>query len=106
MENLKTFIDEKRILAKKYQAWGEKNGVPFFKETRLSRANYWLNVMLTSGKKERDVLLKGTFSKKIYTRSAWKPLHKQKIYENCQSSDLSNTNALYDCLLTVPSSPI
>ena len=42
----------------------------------------------------------------IIARPIWTPMHKLSMYQNCQKTDLSNTEWLYSRVVNVPSSPI
>lgn len=106
MESLQKFIDSKRKLAISYQKWGDKNGIEFFREPHNTKANYWLNVLITKDKKQRDEFIKYTNSMQVMTRPAWTSMHLLSINSDCQSIDLSNTEALYEQIVNVPSSVI
>ena len=51
-------------------------------------------------------MLKVTNESNIMTRPIWKPMHKLSMYQNCQKTELSNTEWLYSRVVNVPSSPI
>ena len=104
IKKLDKFIKYKRILAKKYQSWGRENGVVFLKEPLNSRSNYWLNSILTENSQEKNMLLSNLNKMNVMSRSVWKPMHMLKMYENCQKTELINTEFLYERIVNVPSS--
>ena len=106
MESLSEYLKSKRDVAIKYQNWGRDNEVLFFTEHADSSSNYWLNCVITENEKTRDLMLKVTNDNSIMTRPIWKPMHKLLMYQNCQKTDLSNTEWLYSRVVNVPSSPI
>jgi len=104
MNSLPKFIQAKRIIAKKYQEWGIANGYNFVCEPENTKANYWLNVVITKNKKQRDEMLEITNKNNVMTRPAWTPMHKLKINQPSLRTDLINTDWLFDRLVNVPSS--
>lgn len=106
MESLPDFIESKRQVAKQYQAWGEEHGVEFIKEHPDARANYWLNVLITEDREQRDSMLEYTNANGVMTRAAWTPMHKLIMNRKCEKSDLSNTEWLFERLVNVPSSAV
>jgi perosamine synthetase len=106
MESLPTYVESKRLLARKYQDWGSENGLIFVKEPADTRSNYWLNVAITENEKSRDLMLKITNNSKVMTRPAWTPMHKLAMNHDCQKGDMKNTEWLFRRIVNVPSSPI
>ena len=106
MESLSEYLKSKRDIAIKYQNWGRDNEVIFISEHADCSSNYWLNCVVTENEKNRDLMLKVTNESNIMTRPIWKPMHKLPMYQNCQKTDLSNTEWLYSRIVNVPSSPI
>lgn len=103
MEALQKYISLKRELANSYIEWGSEQGLDFLVEEHGSSSNYWLNNVITSNIDERNILLEFTNQKGILTRPAWTPMHKLPMFRDCQSSDLSNTEWLFDRLVSLPS---
>ena len=106
MELLPKILKIKRRIAKDYQEWGKKNNIEFVKEPKFTRANYWLNTILTKNLSERNTMLEQTHDNGIATRPIWTPMHKLAINSNSQQTDLSNTEWLNDRLINIPSSAI
>ena len=104
LESLDFFLDNKRALAKKYQLFGEKNDLNFFKENNNSKVNYWLNVLLANDKNERDEILNITHNNNIITRPTWTPMHMLPMNKECDHDNMKNTEFLFDRIINVPSS--
>ena len=108
LENLPTFIQNKRKLAKKYSAlFKNLSGVHFFTEPDFAKSNYWLNVLLLDKEhiQHRETLLNVTNSQGIMTRPAWTLMHKLEIYKN--SPRMENLDCALDIesrLINIPSS--
>lgn len=104
LESLPGFIEKKRQIASRYQKWGEENGVRFVRERQETKANYWLNALVTDNKNEREALLKYMNDRQVMARPVWTPMHKLSMTKHCQSGKLDNTEWLFDRLVSVPSS--
>ncbi|BHH82675.1 LegC family aminotransferase [Desulforhopalus sp. 52FAK] len=104
MECLPSYISNKRYVAKQYQAWGEEYGVRFVKEPVDTKANYWLNAVITKDKQQKEAMLEVTNDNGIMSRPAWTPMHKLAMNQECQKGEMENTEWLFDRLVNVPSS--
>ena len=104
--SLQKFIKSKRLIAEKYQKWGERFGLNFVKEDNLSKANYWLNCLILKNKREKESFIKFTQENGIMTRPTWTPMHRLKIYQDSFKDNLENTDWISERLVNVPSSPI
>ena len=106
LESLEIFLKSKLKVAKAYQKWGKENGVLFFKESSKTQPNYWLNIVITDDKIQRDLMLEETNKNNISTRPVWIPMHQLEI--NCEllQSDMKNTEWLSERLVCVPSSAL
>lgn len=106
MEVLETYLESKRKVAKQYQKWGNKQGFRFIQEPTNTRSNFWLNLLVTQNKQQRDILLKVTNDNNVMTRPLWVPMHKLAINKDCQMISMKNTQWLFERLVNVPSSVI
>ena len=107
LEQLSTFLEQKRCLAKRYaEVFRRIKGVRFFPEPNFARSNYWLNVLLldNSHRHERDGVLETTNSRGIMTRPSWTLMHKLPMYEKCPRMDLSVAERIEQTLINIPSS--
>jgi len=106
MEVLPAYLENKRWIATQYQEWGKEHGMQFVKEPFNTRANYWLNVVITENNKQRDAMLEVTNSKGVMTRPAWTPMHKLEMNQSCYRDEMVNTDWLFERVVNVPSSVI
>jgi perosamine synthetase len=104
LEKLNNFISNKRRLANKYEIFFKKSDYKFFKELKISRANYWLNSVILKNKMQRDQFLKETNSKGVITRPIWTLMNKLPMFEDSQSDGLKNAHWLEERIVNIPSS--
>ena len=104
MELLPSILEGKREIARKYHEWGDINGLRFVKEPVQTKANYWLNAVITEDLAERDAMLAHTNNNSVMTRPAWMPMHQLPMNLRCQKADLVNTEWLHQRIVNVPSS--
>lgn len=104
LEQLNTFIDEKRNLAKEYQSFFAEKGVNFRTETPNTKANYWLMCVELENKNERDLFLKKTNDAKVMTRPIWQLMFRLPMYEHCQKDEQKNALFLEERIVNIPSS--
>ena len=101
LEKLPKLLEEKRILAKKYQDFfGEK----FVVEAKNAQSNYWLNAILLKDKNEQQQFLRATNDAGVMTRPVWRLMNKLPMFKDCVCGDLSNSLWLEDRLVNIPSS--
>jgi len=106
LENLESFLINKRQLAATYKDFFATNKLCFFEEPLQSKSNYWLNTLVMSDKKERDSFLEYTNKHKVMTRPSWAPMHRLSMNLDYQSDELKNTNWLSERLVNIPSSAL
>ena len=104
MESFPAILEKKRLIAQRYQDWGEDNGIQFIKEPSCTRSNYWLNSILLKDKQQRDQFLEITNKNGIMTRPFWRPINELKMYQKCYVTDMDNTKFLEERVVNVPSS--
>ncbi len=104
LEQLDSFIQNKRKLAIEYSEFFESNGVRFRKELQNTKANYWLMCLEMENKKDRDAFLKETNETKVMTRPIWQLIFKSSIYSNFQRDSQENAIYLEDRIVNIPSS--
>ena len=104
MEVLKSHVEQKRVLAEKYNDWFRERDYQFVLEPGGARSNYWLNAIFLDNKANRDEFLKATNASGVMTRPFWTPMNKIPMYKNCFCEDLANTSWFWDRLVCIPSS--
>jgi aminotransferase in exopolysaccharide biosynthesis len=104
MEQLESFIENKRELALLYKDFFAGTPFKFILEPENSRSNYWLNAILLTDRQERDEFLKFTNDHGIMTRPSWTLMNKLKMFENCHKENIDNAIYIEDRLVNIPSS--
>ncbi len=106
LENIDFFIESKREVARRYQEFGIKNNINIFHENNNSKANYWLNILISKDIKDRDTILEITHKHNIHTRPAWTPIHTLPMYKTNQCGSLDKTQSLFSRIVSLPSSAL
>ena len=104
MEQLDSFLENKRMLASEYRLFFDSTGIHFRTELPNTKANYWLMCVELENRRERDSFLKETNDNKVMTRPIWQLLFKLPMYESCQRDSQKNANYLEDRIVNIPSS--
>ena len=106
MEQLDSFLQNKRKLAEKYRLFFANKDITLFHEPEHSQSNYWLNAVLLKNRVERDEFLKFTNENGVMTRPAWRLTHKLPMFEQRFKGNLPNAEWIEDRLVNIPSSAI
>jgi perosamine synthetase len=106
LEQLDIYLNKKRSLANSYEEFFLDKGIKFRKETKNTKANYWLMCVELENYKERDLFLEVTNSNNVMTRPIWKSMDFLPMYKHCQRDQLLNTRFLEDRIVNIPSSVI
>ncbi len=107
LENLPRFVEDKRRLAQHYQdAFAHIDYASILKEMPHTQSNYWLNALVLKEPNREFVeqFMEIALQSQYGLRGLWTPLSRLPMYANCPSMDLSNTNALFDSVISLPSS--
>jgi perosamine synthetase len=104
MEQLDSFIVNKRKLANDYHKFFSQAGLTFMLEPPDSFSNYWLNTLIMNDKEERDQFLDHTNKNGVMTRPAWTLMNRLPMFQDCFRADLPNAEWLSDRIVNIPSS--
>jgi perosamine synthetase len=104
LEQLNSFIQNKRNLASEYSIFFESNGIKFRTELPNTKANYWLMCIELENKKDRDFFLKETNENKVMTRPIWQLIYKSPLYSSFQRDFQENAIYLENRIVNIPSS--
>jgi perosamine synthetase len=104
LEQLESFIENKRETALLYRAHFAQTAVRFVEEPADSRSNYWLNAVLLSSRTERDAFLTATNDNGIMTRPVWELMTRLPMFKHCLHDGLKNSIYISDRLVNIPSS--
>ena len=104
LEQLDTFIENKRELAAIYDHFFKQTNIHFITEPVNSKANYWLNTILLKNVDERNKFLEISNNNGVMTRPAWELMVNLHMFATCQSDDITNSKWLADRIVNIPSS--
>lgn len=106
LENLDKFILNKRNLAQKYNDFFKNTDITFFTEPESCISNYWLNSIIFSNKRQRDLFLEYSNSNNVMTRPVWNLMHTLPMFSESHRDELRNSSWLHERLVNIPSSCI
>ncbi|MBO9731734.1 MAG: LegC family aminotransferase [Chitinophaga sp.] len=104
LEQLNSFVENKRELASLYKNYFSEKGIPFVQEIPGGKANFWLNAILLNNREERDNFLAFANQQQVMCRPIWTLMTRLPMYEHCQKGDLMNAEWLEDRVVNIPSS--
>lgn len=103
LEQLNSFIENKRALASKYIELSDQLNLSFVMELENAKANYWLGALLMENLEERNAFLEYTNTKGVMTRPIWELMNRLSMFESCQTDGLENSIWLADRIVNIPS---
>jgi len=105
MEQLPSFIERKRKLAKMYENFFSTSilTLTFIPEPQNSASNYWLNAILLENRIQRDEFLEETNNAGIMTRPIWELMNRLPMFKDSQCGDLTNSEWLTDRVVNITS---
>jgi aminotransferase in exopolysaccharide biosynthesis len=104
LEQLNSFLENKRILASEYESFFDTSEIKFRTETPNTKANYWLMCIELENQKERDLFLAETNTAKVMTRPIWQLMYRLPMYKHCQRDQQLNAQFLEERIVNIPSS--
>lgn len=104
LEQLNSFLIDKRALAEDYKSFFATSGIKFRNESPNTKANYWLMSVELENLKERDVFLAETNNAKVMTRPIWQLMYRLPMYQHCQRDEQLNAQFLEERIVNIPSS--
>ena len=104
LEQLKDFLENKRALAKIYEAFFASQKITFIKEPKEASSNYWLNAIILEDKAQRDAFLEYTNANGVMSRPIWTLMNKLEMFKTCQCADIPNALYLEERVVNIPSS--
>lgn len=104
LEQLNTFVENKRVLASSYKNFFQDLAIPFVEELPEAQSNYWLNAILWKDIEEREAFLKYANDNGVMSRPVWELMHRLPMFSTAQKAHLSNSEYIADRLVNIPSS--
>ena len=107
LEKMPEFIEQKRLLTKRYeQLITNLQGVHLFKEPSSCKSNYWLQTLILEDVINRDKVLAILNENGVMSRPIWTPMHKLNMFKDCPRMNLRVTEFLNERVINIPSTPI
>lgn len=104
LEELESFLQNKRALADEYREFFKDQNIGFAVEPKSSRSNYWLNAIVLKDREQRDEFLEFSNNNGVMTRPIWTLMNRLEMFKECQCGDLKNAAYLEDRVVNIPSS--
>ena len=104
LEQLNSFIQNKRTLALEYSTYFASKGINFRTELPNTKANYWLMCIQLNNKEDRDSFLTETNKNRVMTRPIWQLIFKSPLYSKFQRDAQKNAIFLEERIVNIPSS--
>lgn len=104
LEQLDSFLANKRQLANEYADFFETQEIVFRKELGNTQANYWLMCVELGNLDERNAFLKATNDAKTMARPIWQLMYRLPMFEHCFRDNQKNAEFLENRIVNIPSS--
>ncbi len=104
LENLQRFLTQKQILGSEIKKICNECCFDFVEALAGTHSNNWLITVRTSSLEERNALLEGLHSFRLYARPAWLPLNQLPHFKGCLTDALRITQEQYKTVVCLPSS--
>jgi aminotransferase in exopolysaccharide biosynthesis len=104
LEQLETFVANKRELASRYAAHFNGTDLQFVTEPENCRSNYWLNAVVCESREQRDDLLRSTNEAGVMTRPIWALMNHLPSFAHCRQGTLTQAQWFEDRVVNLPSS--
>lgn len=103
LEQLDSFLKNKRELAMRYDEFFTSKGIKFRKELEGTKANYWLMCIELDSKKDFERFLTITNKSGVMTRPIWELMSDLPMFQTYQTDSLKNSRILKDRIINIPS---
>ncbi len=104
MEQLESFLANKRQVAQQYKEFFAGTDYRFIEEPSYAKSNYWLNAVYCPNTTARDELLKITNEQGVMTRPVWQLMHRLPMFKYALRGDLTQSELAEAHLVNLPSS--
>jgi perosamine synthetase len=104
LEQLSSYVSNKRDLAQLYQKKFKSLNVSILEEIADAKSNYWLSGILLENRHQRDEFLKYSNDNGVMTRPVWEPMHRLRMFSGGNNAPLPNSEWIADRLVNIPSS--
>jgi perosamine synthetase len=104
MERLPQLLESKRSTATAYAEFFSSSNFNFVTEPKQSKSNYWLNALILEDKNARERFLDELNVAGVMSRPIWRLMNELAMFQDCESTDLSNSKWLEERVVNIPSS--
>ena len=104
LEQLDTFLANKRTLAHEYATFFAGQNIKFRTELEDTQVNYWLMCVELENVEERNAFLKATNEAKTMTRPIWQLMYRLPMYQHCYRDAQKNSEFIEERIINIPSS--
>jgi len=104
LEQLNTFLKNKRELAHSYIDFFKATEIEFVSEPKGAQSNYWLCAVLLKDKQTRDEFLQFTNNNGVMTRPTWALMNRLSMFKNAICSNVEHAEGIENRLVNLPSS--
>lgn len=106
LEQLNTFIVQKKKLFEQYRSFFEGSEIKLKQPLSDTTSNHWLMALELPDREARDAFLRATNEAVVMTRPIWQLMYKLSMYADCQRDSQQNAEYLEDRIVNIPSSAI
>lgn len=104
LEQLESFLENKRQLAAAYAAFFANQNIQFRQEQEHTRANYWLMCVELENLEARNRFLADTNAAGVMTRPIWQLMYRLPMFKHCYRDEQKNAEFLEERIVNIPSS--
>lgn len=104
LEQLDTFIIQKKKLFEQYRSFFEGSEIKLKQPLPDTTSNHWLMALELPDRGARDAFLRATNEAGVMTRPIWQLMYKLPMYEAFQRDAQQNAEYLEDRIVNIPSS--
>ena len=104
LEQLETFLLNKRQLSFFYMDRFKQLGIPYISEISEAKSNYWLMAIKFEDQIQKNEFLKFSNDNLVMTRPIWRLMNKLVMNKDFFSTSLVNSEILESTIVNIPSS--
>jgi perosamine synthetase len=103
LEQLPSFIKNKKQTANEYREFFSFTNVKFLEESKDSTSNNWLNAIMFKNNKEKNEFLEFSNNHGIMSRPIWKLMNELPAFRSSIATDLKNARLYESTIVNIPS---
>ena len=103
LEQLDTFIVQKKKLFEQYRSFFEGSEIKLKQPLPDTTSNHWLMALELPNREARDAFLRATNEAGVMTRPIWQLMYKLPMYQQCQRDSQNQAEYLENRIVNIPS---